>query len=148
VVSIPPLRERQEDIMPLATYFLEKYASKYRKERRFGTDIEGIFKNHRWPGNIRELENLIESLVVTCDRVLIEAVDLGSCMLPEGVDRKRNLFETLATRGRSLKQIVRDLERELLQGALEIHGSMAKVADILKTDRSTVFRKLRRDEKE
>ena len=148
VVSIPPLRERQEDIMPLATYFLEKYASKYRKERRFGADIEGIFKNHRWPGNIRELENLIESLVVTCDRVLIEAVDLGSCMLPEGVDRKRNLFETLATRDRSLKQIVRDLERELLQGALEIHGSMAKVADILKTDRSTVFRKLRRDEKE
>jgi transcriptional regulator with PAS, ATPase and Fis domain len=68
-------------------------------------------------------------------------------MLPDGADRKRNLFETLATRDRSLKQIMRELERELLQGALEIHGSMAKVAEALKTDRSTIFRKLRRDEK-
>ena len=146
VVSVPPLRERPEDIMPLATYFLEKYTAKYRKERRFGPDIEGVFKGHRWPGNIRELENLIESLVVTCERPLIEAVDLGSCMLTEGADRKRNLFETLATRDRSLKQIVREIERELLQGALEIHGSMAKVAEVLKTDRSTIFRKLRRDD--
>ena len=145
VVSIPPLRERPEDIMPLAAYFLEKYASKYRKERSFGPGIEAIFTGHAWPGNIREMENLIESLVVTSERPIIEGADLSSCMLPEARDRKRNLFETLSARDRSLKQIVRDLEREILEGALEIHGSMAKVAEILKTDRSTIFRKLRRD---
>jgi len=148
VVNIPPLRERPEDIMPLAGYFLEKYASKYRKERRFGPGVEEIFKRHGWPGNIRELENLIESLVVTSDRPVVEGPDLGSCMLPEAHDRKRNLYETLAGSDKSLKQIVRDLEREILQGALEHHGSMAKVAEILKTDRSTIFRKLRRDDGE
>jgi len=146
VMSIPPLRERREDIMPLANYFLEKYATKYRKERRFGPEIESIFTAHRWPGNIREMENLIESLVVTCDRTVIEAPDLGSCMLTEGAERRRNLFESLDTRDKSLKELVRDLEREILQGALEIHGSMAKVAEILKIDRSTIFRKLKRDE--
>jgi PAS domain S-box-containing protein len=146
VLSIPPLRERREDIMPLANYFLEKYATKYRKERRFGPEIEAIFTGHRWPGNIREMENLIESLVVTCDRPVVDTADLGSCMLSEGLDRKRNLFESLDTRDKSLKEIVRDLEREILNGALEIHGSMAKVAELLKIDRSTIFRKLKRDD--
>jgi transcriptional regulator with PAS, ATPase and Fis domain len=148
VLSIPPLRERREDIMPLANYFLEKYATKYRKERRFGPEIEGIFTGHRWPGNIREMENLIESVVVTCDRPVVETADFGSCMLTESYDRKRNLFETLDTRDKSLKEIVRDLEREILNGALEIHGSMAKVAELLKIDRSTIFRKLKRDDSE
>jgi PAS domain S-box-containing protein len=146
VLNIPPLRERREDIMPLANYFLEKYAAKYRKERRFGPDIEATFTGHSWPGNIREMENLIESLVVTCDRPVVDAADLGSCMLTEGYDRKRNLFETLDTRDKSLKKIVRDLEREILYGALEIHRSMAKVAELLKIDRSTIFRKLKRDD--
>ena len=148
VLSIPPLRERREDIMPLANYFLEKYATKYRKERRFGPEIEGIFTGHHWPGNIREMENLIESVVVTCDRPVVETADFGSCMLTESYDRKRNLFETLDTRDKSLKEIVRDLEREILNGALEIHGSMAKVAELLKIDRSTIFRKLKRDDSE
>ena len=146
VLNIPPLRERREDIMPLANYFLEKYTTKYRKDRRFGIEIERIFTGHRWPGNIREMENLIESLVVTCDRPVIEIPDLGSCMLMEDRHRQRNLFETLDIGDRSLKEIVRDLEREILQGALEVHGSMAKVADLFRIDRSTIFRKLKRDE--
>ena len=146
VLSIPPLRERREDIMPLANYFLEKYTTKYRKERRFGPGIEAIFTGYHWPGNIRELENLIESLVVTCDQALIEPPDLGSCMLNERWDRKRNLFESLYIRDKPLKEIMRDLEREILQGALEIHGSMAKVAELLKIDRSTIFRKLKRED--
>jgi len=69
-------------------------------------------------------------------------------MLSEGLDRKRNLFETLDTRDKSLKEIVRDLEREILEGALELHGSMAKAAEVLKIDRSTIFRKLKRDDSE
>jgi transcriptional regulator with PAS, ATPase and Fis domain len=146
VLSIPPLRERREDIMPLANYFLEKFTTKYRKESRFGAEIENIFTAHRWPGNIREMENLIESLVVTCDRPVIETPDCASCMLTEIRDHKRNLFETIDIGDRSLKEIVRDIEREILQGALEVHGSMAKVAELLRIDRSTIFRKLKRDE--
>jgi PAS domain S-box-containing protein len=145
VLSIPPLRERREDIMPLANYFLEKYTAKYHKERCFGPDIERAFTGHAWPGNIREMENLIESLIVTCDRSVIEVSDLTGCMFNEGQDRKGNLYESLDTRGRSLKEIVRDLEREILNGAMEVHGSMAKVAELLKVDRTTIFRKLKKD---
>ena len=145
-LSIPPLRKRREDIMPLAHHFLNKYAARYKKELHFGSAIEDVFINYRWPGNIRELENLIASQVVTCERDVIEAADLTGCMLNESYDRKRNLYETLEARNRSLKEIVQDLEREIINGAMEVHGSMAKVAEILKVDRSTIFRKLKRDE--
>jgi len=146
VLSIPPLRNRREDIMPLAYHFLKKYAARYKKEVHFGPTIEDVFINYRWPGNIRELENLIASQVVTCERDVIEAADLTGCKLNKSCERKRNLYETIEARNRSLKEIVQDLEREILSGAIEVHGSMAKVAEVLKIDRSTIFRKLKRDE--
>jgi PAS domain S-box-containing protein len=146
VLSIPPLRNRREDIMPLARHFLNKYATRYKKQVHFGSDIEAFFINYRWPGNIRELENLIASQVVTCERDTIEVSDLTGCKLDEIGERKRNLYETIEARNRSLKEIVQDLEREILSGAIAVHGSMAKVAEILKVDRSTIFRKLKRDE--
>jgi PAS domain S-box-containing protein len=146
VLNIPPLRERSDDIMPLAHYFLNKYAAKYKKELRFGPGIEPAFLGHRWSGNIRELENLIESLVVTCDRSVVDSADLGNCMRRECVEPKQSLYESLDTRDRSLKEIMRDIEREILTGALQVHGSMAKVAEVLKVDRSTIFRKIKRGE--
>ena len=146
VLNIPPLRDRREDIMPLAYHFLNKYAARYKKEVHFGSKIEEIFINYRWPGNIRELENLIASQVVTSERDTIEVSDLTGCKLNESCERKRNLYETIEARNRSLKEIVKELEREILSGAIEVHGSMAKVAEVLKIDRSTIFRKLKRDE--
>lgn len=146
VLNIPPLRERPDDIMPLAHYFLKKYAAKYKKELRFGPGIEAAFLGHRWSGNIRELENLIESLVVTCDRAVVDSADLGNCMRRECVAPKQSLYESLDTRDRSLKEIMRDIECEILTGALQVHGSMAKVAEVLKVDRSTIFRKIKRGE--
>ncbi len=145
VVTIPPLRERPDDIMPLAAYFLKKYAAKYKKELRFAPGIEGMFLRHRWPGNIRELENTIESLVVTCERGVIEPADVGQSLHRECVDRAQSLYERLDTQDRSLKAIMHELEREILTGALQVHGSMAKVAEAFKVDRSTIFRKIKRD---
>ncbi|MFO7710007.1 MAG: sigma 54-interacting transcriptional regulator [Desulfobacterales bacterium] len=144
VLTIPPLRERPDDIMLLAHYFLKKYAAKYKKDLRFGPGIEAVFLGHRWSGNIREMENLIESLVVTCDRPVVEAADLGNCMLRESVELKQSLYQSLDTRDRSLKEIMHHIEREILTGALQVHGSMAKVAEVLKVDRSTIFRKIKR----
>ena len=146
VLTIPPLRDRPDDIMPLAHYFLKKYAAKYKKDLRFGPGVETVFVNHRWPGNVREMENLIESLVVTCDRPVVDPADLGNCMRRECEQPTQSLYERLDTQDRSLKDIMRDIEREILTGALQVHGSMAKVAEALKVDRSTIFRKIKRGE--
>ena len=144
VLHVPPLRERREDILPLAEHFLRKYAAKYRNELRFASEVEKAFLAHRWPGNIRELENLIESVVVTCDRPVVELADFTSCLWNDAGGRARSLYETLDTRGKSLKEILQDIEGEILAGALAAHGSMARAAAALRVDRSTVFRKLRR----
>ena len=76
VLDIPPLRDRREDILPLARHFLEKYSSKYKKTVAFSPEVEKIFQDYKWPGNIREMENLIQSLIVTRDTGTIKATDL------------------------------------------------------------------------
>lgn len=67
-IEVPPLRERREDILPLAKYFIELYASKVGKRiRRIEKQTAQLFKAYSWPGNIRELQNVIERWTILCD---------------------------------------------------------------------------------
>jgi transcriptional regulator with PAS, ATPase and Fis domain len=75
-VTIPPLRERGNDVILLANHFLEKYAEKYGKDARFSKTVYQIFLSHSWPGNVRELQNAIESALVLCRDNIIRADDL------------------------------------------------------------------------
>ncbi len=70
VLQIPPLRERREDIAPLARHFLERYAAKYRRSMEIAESTLEALENYRWPGNVREMQNFIQSMVVTGDRGL------------------------------------------------------------------------------
>lgn len=72
-ISIPPLKNRQEDILPLARGFLEYYNNKFKKSCFFSSDILELFLVYSWPGNIREMENLIERLVLISDEACIDA---------------------------------------------------------------------------
>jgi transcriptional regulator with PAS, ATPase and Fis domain len=163
VLTLPPLRERQADILPLANHFLERYARRYNKRLSFEAAATAVFSQYQWPGNIRELENLIQSLVITNQNGKILLADLPSNMVGRLSDSCRNLTppeptEALATvpelcfpqlpheleeGNRSLKAIMGDIERQILTYALKKHGSHAKVARRFKIDRSTLFRKLR-----
>ncbi len=67
-VHIPPLRERREDIIPLACYFLEKFSKKYNKQKSLSPNVCTMLQTYPWPGNVRELENIIERLVVTLEK--------------------------------------------------------------------------------
>jgi transcriptional regulator with PAS, ATPase and Fis domain len=140
-IELPPLRERTEDIPALVEHFVQKFNAEFHRDIR-EVDDEGMaaLRAHPWPGNVRQLSSVIERAVLLSDgRVLTGAIihrQLNARKAPV-----RSPFE-LPEEGLDFEQ----LERELLQGALEIHGSMAKVAEVLKTDRSTIFRKLRRDD--
>ena len=63
-IDIPPLRERREDIIPLAQFFLKKYNMKYHREKRLSIELMKWLYGTDWPGNIRELSNLIENMVI------------------------------------------------------------------------------------
>ena len=134
VLQVPPLRERVEDIEPLARSFLDRYNLKYRKKFVFSPDVYKVFRNYRWPGNIREMENFIQSLIVTREKEMVEFVDLPHRMLHDAPH-----LET-----RSLQQIMDDVEKGLLLKAWEANGSVAEIAKNFKVDRTTIFRKLKK----
>ena len=76
-IKVPPLRDRTEDVPPLAEFFLRRYNARFRKKIQGITDSTMIMlKKYWWPGNIRELENLIERLVAVSDKEYISEEDL------------------------------------------------------------------------
>jgi Nif-specific regulatory protein len=109
-ITVPALRERRDDIEPLAEYFLDKHASQNRKSiRRFSAYAMNLLNNYGWPGNVRELENVIERAVVVCDGALIHHYHLS----PE-LQTSRS-----AINGDGLFAAVAAFERELICDALK-----------------------------
>ena len=137
--AYPPLRERPEDVRPLAEHFLRQYTAKYRKTLAFMNITLDLLADYAWPGNVRELQNLVHSLVITRNGPLIGPGDL-----PEEISgrEKTDVALTVPGEGRPLKDIVADMEREFLRKAIEVHGSVQKVAALFQVNRSTIFRKL------
>ncbi len=76
VLRVPPLRDRVEDIMPLAQFFLKRYNVKYRTKIAFSEEASLLLLQHSWPGNVRELKNMIQGIVINCETDVIEPEDL------------------------------------------------------------------------
>lgn len=131
-ISIPPLRERLDDIIPLAQHFLEVYSKKAQKEiAGFAPDAAQTMLAHPWPGNVRELENAVERGVILCRSSSIIAQDL-SLGIP--------LPDAATDQGITLKE----LERRHTLAALERHGgNQAETARELGIGRNTLWRRLK-----
>jgi len=114
-IKLPPLRERSEDIEQLAEFFLKRYNARFRKKIQGITDSTmAVLKKYWWPGNIRELENLIERLVAVSDKDYIAEEDLPlefhfAQLEPRG-ERGDGLFEE-ATNTFERNFILRSLEK-------------------------------------
>lgn len=137
-VLIPPLRKRKEDIPILTKFFLEKFGKKYRTNKILTQDAYDIFIKYEWPGNIRELENLIERLVITCS---LESVN--SNMVLKYVRPKDNssieVNDTIP-----LKDAIEQVEKQLLIQAREQYQTTRKIADVLKISQSAVVKKMQK----
>lgn len=151
-VEISPLRERKEDIEPLVRYFLEKVKSKYQVERTLSSDVLHALLHYPWPGNIRQLENVMERLVVTADETELSFFDLPSALrervYPISVsapDKGQGVHQKLVSIQQiiSLKEATALVEKELLQMAREYSNSTYEIAKMLGVDQSTVSRKLK-----
>ncbi|AQS57884.1 sigma-54 interaction domain-containing protein [Desulforamulus ferrireducens] len=145
VLELPPLRERKEEIIPFIDFFLDKFNTKYRKKIDFSPEVKKLLQEYRWPGNVREMENLIQGLVVTQDKAMIEIEDLPNYLLNnKEMQEKLQLANVINTEEQSLGEIMEGFEKSVLEKALASHKSVAKVAKALKVDRSTIFRKLKK----
>ncbi|MHB1044170.1 MAG: AAA-type ATPase lid domain-containing protein [Eubacteriales bacterium] len=135
-ISIPPLRERPEDINILAEHFLDKLNQRLNKNvKRIGSDVLEIFNNYRWPGNVRELQNVLERAVnVTKGEVI-----LPNC-LPEFIYNSKEISNNSNGSGViPLKKYEKQLILTLLD---ENKGNRAKVAKAIGISRTTLYRKL------
>ncbi len=126
-IDVPPLRERKEDIPLLADKFLFKYGNEY-KDRyiTIDTEAQALLQRYDWPGNIRELENVIQRAVIMCDRTI------GIKDLPETLKYQINFPEDGLL---SLKE----MEKKYIQKVLAAtDNNQTKAAEILKIDRKTL----------
>ena len=111
-IFLPPLRERKDDIMLLADHFLEKYSKENSKRiNRISTPAIEMLTAYHWPGNIRELENCIERAVLLCNDDTIRSEHL-----PPSLQMVR---KTTTAAGRTLPEMIENLEREMIIDALK-----------------------------
>ncbi len=131
-ISIPPLRERREDIPELSDFFLDRYCSKMSKSiTGFSPDAMDALMRYRWPGNARELENVIERAVILCDNSLIEKTDLS---IPAEAAPEKNPQPSLD-----------EMEKGYILTVLrEANGNQSRASQILGIDRKTLYLRLKK----
>lgn len=134
-ITIPPLRERPEDVPALVRAFVTRFCDRYRVERQIAPDTMELFLAYRWPGNVRELENVIERLVVT-----VEEREIRPEHLPVFVGMTAPVS---VQRLVPLKEAVEALELELVGTAYRKFGSSVKVSEVLGIHQTTAARKIR-----
>lgn len=147
--SIPALRHRTEDIEDLIQYFMQKLTG---NSKRLAPDVLRILKSYVWPGNIRELKNLLESLVIMTNKEVIGSEDLPSWVKAsymEGDDPLAKYTKGISLKAsqvsEALKDYMRKKEIEYIKRAIEVYnGNVSKTAEILQVSRSTIYNALNR----
>jgi DNA-binding NtrC family response regulator len=143
-ITIPPLRERQEDIPDLAEYFVNRYCAEMKKaKKRISKEAMALLDKYHWPGNVRELENTIERAIILCE---------GKKILPEHLAiRIPSPHEIRLREGAGLKEVGHhaqaEAERALILRVLgQVRGNKRKAAQALKIDYTTLFEKIKKYE--
>ncbi len=150
-ITIPPLRERPEDVLPLAEHFLRRFAAKQKKAiTGLSREAGHLLARYPWPGNVRELENAIERAVVLTRDAEIQPEDLplgvlagrGGPALVAGGSGGASAAGGGASGGRRLT--LREMEKAyILETLNELEWNQAKVAQVLDIGRNTLWRKLK-----
>lgn len=140
-IHIPALRNRQDDILALLYHYLNVYALKYGKNVTFTEELLDFLQRYNWPGNIRELENMVERFVVTATS---NHIDMSA--LPEKIwqslSNEESLTHTLS--GEDLPTYLERIEKMFIQKAKETHRSTRSAAEFLGLTQSSYMRRLKK----
>ena len=132
-IKLPPLRDRKEDIQPLANHFLKKYSQELSKAiSKISPEALQILLNYEYPGNVRELQNIIERAVALEGSEELTPHNLSSYLSEQPLLKKGPIDIEIPNEGIDLEKIVEDLERSLLLKALDrTKGIKKKAAELL-----------------
>jgi len=146
-MELPPLRERKEEISDLTKYFLDKFNRKYKQKHEISNKCLELFMHYHWPGNIRELENIIERLVVVTKNTTIDICDLPNpfhTVAPALVTPAPENGSTKPIKSITFDEAICDYEKEIIQKAYKELGSSYEVAKALKISQSKANRLIRK----
>lgn len=130
-IDLPPLKDRMEDILPLAEHFLKKYADENNKSiKNFSDDVVEFMLNYSWPGNVRELENMIERGVILSKNTAITLDELP-----------QDIIHPTPAEGKTVEAVTRNHIINVLE---ETKGNITKAANILGIRRMTLYNKLKK----
>lgn len=134
-VTLPPLRERGEDVLLIAQFLLDRYVNEYgTPQRRFGSEVKKTMRRYHWPGNIRELENHIKKAVVLAEQTTLRPEDLAL----RDVQQKEII---------PLQEARDQWQRDYVKDAVELcDGNRSQAAKELGVDPRTIYRYLREEE--
>ena len=162
-IHIPPLRDRKDDILPLAEHFIKKHLKKsHRKIKTMDHSTQRIFLNYSWPGNIRELENCIEHALAMSRRKMISPSDLpvqvvhpqeqdmraGDVLFNQdtiaknGIDARGNSTQTNGYHRQGLKPWEIEEKLKIEEALLQNKGNRTRTAKDLGISRGTLWRKI------
>ncbi|AOH54842.1 Fis family transcriptional regulator [Peribacillus muralis] len=137
-ITIPPLRDRREDILALTDLFLKKANEQYKFSKQIDSGLKEYFFQHDWPGNVRELINIVERLVVLTDHSMLAMDDLPEEYQPDNLNQANNNSSI------TLKAAVERAEKEILSKAAQTYQTTYEIAAALDSSQATIVRKLKK----
>lgn len=146
-IHILPLRERREDILPLINYFQGELSRRIPdfQAKRFSEGAVQALMNYEWPGNIRELENMVERISVLVEEIDIQVHDLPECMTHQSSFQNPSSVSSVFAGGIGFNQAVDLYQRALISHALTECGWVkARAAEMLKVNRTTLVEKIKK----
>lgn len=145
-IVIPPLRERREDILPLTHHFLELYSKSFQiKKPDLTLDAEHYLLNHKWEGNIRELENIIQKAIILSQGKKVTSLTLSLKPGETETIVEQKALSSPKQETFSLKiQSLQELEKEAIKNTISFtHGNLKKASEILGISRATLYNKIK-----
>jgi PAS domain S-box-containing protein len=140
-ITIPPLNERKEDVSDLLDAFFSLFNIRYSSQKYMSDEVKEILTAYSWPGNIRELENLVEFLVINTisDKIMINQIPQNILTEYYNIDNFQLLKKPIL-----YKECIDNLESKIIKNAYEKYGSSYKLAKALKVSQSTAIRLINR----
>jgi len=139
-INIPPLRDRREDITPLCAYFLEKHLPKsHKKITGFTREAMEVFMHYSFPGNVREMENIIERAII---------LEKGTIITPDSLPQTIKMFQIETLEPDKIKTI-EELNRQYTEKVLDMFGgNRTRTAEVLGISRTSLWRILKEDKED
>jgi transcriptional regulator with PAS, ATPase and Fis domain len=142
-MNVKPLRERKDDIIPLANYFIDIINKSYGYNKVFLSEAYDALEKYNWPGNVRELKNIIEKVIILSDGVFISANDILAS-INNNLSERNMINQTALKFENQEKSIIHTYNtinrQQILEALINSKGNRSKAAELLGISRSTLYR--------